>query len=259
MGEFNSNAPDNLDNLGEATPLHLPSPEALRRSKWRLRAIPTRYGGCEFRSRLEARWAVFFDTLAIEWRYETEPFNLAPFGNGYLPDFYLPELGFWIEVKPGLPDKVAWRKAYLLNYGLARDPATSQQRVFILFGDIPWPYPKRGNIGGFSASHDVEGDPSRWDLCWLACPTCQRLTIGQINTMSCRDCAAELGALVQDALDVVWSIPEFDKVIDIVPAMVEGAVGTEFFTSGHRMPQLQEAYAKARGMRFEGKERRKSA
>ena len=129
------------------------------------------------------------------------------------------------------------------------------------------------NLGEGTPLHlpgpEVEGDLTRWDLRWQACPTCQRLTIGQSNTMSCRDCAAELGApvqdalvqdaLVQDALDDVWSIPEFDKVIDIVPAMVEGAVGTEFFMSGHRMPQLQEAYAKARGMRFEGKERRKSA
>jgi hypothetical protein len=40
--------------------------------------------------------------------------------------------------------------------------------------------------------------------------------------MSCRDCAAELGALGQGALDDVWSIPEFDKAIDIVPATVEG-------------------------------------
>ena len=256
MGDVNSNAPYNLE---EGTPIYLPSPESLRRSKWRLRAIQTPYGGCEFRSRLEAKWAVFFDALAIEWRYEYEGFELAPFGKRYLPDFYLPELGYWIEVKPGLPDEAELRKAYLFNYGLARDPATSQQRAFILFGDIPWPYPKRGNVSGFSASHEAEGDPSRWDLCWQACPTCQRLTIGQINTMSCHGCAEELGALVQDALDVVWSIPEFDKVIDIVPAMVSGAVSTEFFRSGHRIPHLQQAYAKARGMRFEGKERRRSA
>lgn len=256
MGDGNSHAPD---TLGEGTPLYLPSPDSQRRSKKQLRAIPTRYEGCEFRSRLEARWAVFFDALAIEWRYEAEVFELAPFGEWYLPDFYLPELDFWIEVKPGLPDEAELRKAYLFNYGLARDPATSQQRAFILFGDIPWPYLKMGNVGGFSSSHEVEGDPSRWDLCWQACPTCQRLGIGPINTMSCRGCAEELGALVQDALDIVESIPPFEKAVDIVPAMVEGAVSTEFFRSGHRMPQLHEAYAKARGMRFEGKERRRSA
>ena len=256
MGDVNSNAPD---YLGEGTPIYLPSLESLRRSKLPLRAIPTHYDGCEFRSRLEARWAVFFNALALEWRYEPEPFVLAPFDEWYEPDFYLPELGYWIEVKPGLPEKAELRKAYLFNYGLPRDPATSQQRAFILFGDIPWPYPKRGNVGGFSPSHEVEGDPSQWDLCFQACPTCQQLGIGQINTMSCHDCVEELGALVQDSLDVVWSIPTFDKVVDIVPAMVQGALNTEFFMSGHRMPQLQEAYAKARGMRFERRERRRSA
>jgi hypothetical protein len=30
-------------------------------------AIPTRYKGYHFRSRLEARWAVFFDALGIKW------------------------------------------------------------------------------------------------------------------------------------------------------------------------------------------------
>jgi len=33
-------------------------------------AIPTEYAGCTFRSRLEARWAVFFDAMRIEWQYE---------------------------------------------------------------------------------------------------------------------------------------------------------------------------------------------
>ncbi len=43
---------------------------------------------------------------------------------------------------------------------------------------------------------------------------------------------------MQDALGVVYSIPVFDKVIDIVPAMVTGTVSTEFFRSGQRMQQL---------------------
>lgn len=52
-----------------------------------IRAIETRYAGCRFRSRLEARWAVFFDTLQIPWEYEPEGFETS---NGpYLPDFRL--------------------------------------------------------------------------------------------------------------------------------------------------------------------------
>lgn len=37
-----------------------------------MQAIQTRYKGYHFRSRLEARWAVFFDTLGILWEYEKE-------------------------------------------------------------------------------------------------------------------------------------------------------------------------------------------
>lgn len=42
-----------------------------------VRAIPTIYNGVEFRSRLEARWAVFFDAMRVRWEYEIEGFELA--------------------------------------------------------------------------------------------------------------------------------------------------------------------------------------
>jgi hypothetical protein len=34
------------------------------------KSIQTRYSGRYFRSRLEARWAVFFDALGLKWDYE---------------------------------------------------------------------------------------------------------------------------------------------------------------------------------------------
>ena len=68
----------------------------------KLKAIQTRYKGYHFRSRLEARWAVFFDTLGIKWEYEPEGFEL-PGGVRYLPDFRTTSptgLVNWYEVKP---------------------------------------------------------------------------------------------------------------------------------------------------------------
>ena len=66
-----------------------------------IKAIETRYKGYRFRSRLEARWAVFFDSLGIRWQFEPEGFNLRKHGLGYyLPDFFLPDQNYWIEVKP---------------------------------------------------------------------------------------------------------------------------------------------------------------
>lgn len=66
-----------------------------------VRAIETRYAGCRFRSRLEARWAVFFDALCIGWEYEPQGYIL-PSGRWYLPDFRLTECGTWVEVKGNL-------------------------------------------------------------------------------------------------------------------------------------------------------------
>lgn len=63
-----------------------------------LKAIETKYKGYKFRSRLEARWARFFDALDIEWEYEKEGYELP--SGWYLPDFWLPEFGTFAEVKP---------------------------------------------------------------------------------------------------------------------------------------------------------------
>lgn len=51
-----------------------------------MKAIETHYNGYRFRSRLEARWAVFFDTLGVRYEYEPEGFELDD-GTWYLPDF----------------------------------------------------------------------------------------------------------------------------------------------------------------------------
>lgn len=72
-----------------------------------IEAIQTRYAGHHFRSRLEARWAVFFNALGIEYLYEPEAFPVQdPAGFcgewAYLPDFYLPESDVWVEVKGAL-------------------------------------------------------------------------------------------------------------------------------------------------------------
>ena len=61
-----------------------------------IKPIPTWYKGHYFRSRLEARWAVFFDYLGIEWEYEKQGYEIN--GVPYLPDFFLPNFGFF-EVK----------------------------------------------------------------------------------------------------------------------------------------------------------------
>jgi hypothetical protein len=60
--------------------------------------IETRFDGYRFRSRLEARWAVFFKTIGLSYEYEKEGFHLDD--EMYLPDFWLPQVSLWAEVKP---------------------------------------------------------------------------------------------------------------------------------------------------------------
>ena len=71
-----------------------------------MKAIETEYKGYKFRSRLEARWAVFFDACGVKWEYEPEGFDLGD-GLYYLPDFLLHDvwvrnhtkIDLWVEVK----------------------------------------------------------------------------------------------------------------------------------------------------------------
>lgn len=59
-------------------------------------AIPTLYNGIQYRSRLEARWAAFFD--AMNWHPKYEPFDLGKWS----PDFMINITSgdYLVEVKP---------------------------------------------------------------------------------------------------------------------------------------------------------------
>lgn len=90
-------------------------------------AIPTFHSGTLFRSRLEARWAFFFDQIGVAWRYEPEAFRLRS-GEGYVPDFHLPTLGNALaEVKPSGGDPFA----------KARALAQERRWPMLLLGGLP--------------------------------------------------------------------------------------------------------------------------
>jgi hypothetical protein len=155
---------------------------------------------------MEARWAVFFETLGIEWWYEPEGFTLrfdyeeiaAVWREAfdmtedellqegipqtfqhldgkeykYLPDFYLPELRIWIEIKGRKPKRAEIEKAFLINQmvyeeGTAKlmEAKTNAEAIsvfaddlrhrqgagtYIIYGNIPW-LPEKGNIVGWGA------------------------------------------------------------------------------------------------------------
>lgn len=75
------------------------------RGQTEVKPIETEYNGYRFRSRLEARWAVFFDTAGIPYEYEPEGFVLTD-GTYYLPDFYLPWYRCYVEIKPNVKEEI---------------------------------------------------------------------------------------------------------------------------------------------------------
>lgn len=124
-----------------------------------IRAIETCYKGYRFRSRLEARWAVFMDTIRVEYRYEPEGFELGTCR--YLPDFLLPDLDLWLEIKPALTaDDLAVEKA-------SRLAAITGRSVVMLCGD-PWPGEYEGLIwfGGNEEQSGGFDTHYRWCQCY---------------------------------------------------------------------------------------------
>jgi hypothetical protein len=214
---------------------------------------------------------VFFETLGIKWWYEPEGFSLRfdyeknaahlmdtldmtedeLLQDGipqtykhldgkaytYLPDFYLPELRVWLEIKGPNPTPEDIEKAFLLHQ-MVYDVGTAKLMeaetddelrsaivdnfrhihggTYIIYGDIPWPFPEKGNIVGWGVGANIasrsaffaklaEAEPDAGEsqskateyrrllkgklkLCWQECPLCLKIGVGEIGKPYCGDC-----------------------------------------------------------------------
>ena len=98
--------------------------------------------------------------------------------------------------------------------------------VYIIYGDIPWPFPQKGNIFGYGAHLDsgstfferlakaesVAGESGRkktnyrsllggrLKLCWQECPLCLKIGIGKIGAPYCRSCHDQIAMHIWDHL-----------------------------------------------------------
>lgn len=109
-----------------------------------IKAIETHWRGHRFRSRLEARWAVFFDVLGVPWEYEPQGFVLG--GTPYLPDFWLPSLGLWVEVKATGRDT---REDWELCRRLCVDTGSDVMMVFGHLGPVEMRSPASHRPAGY--------------------------------------------------------------------------------------------------------------
>lgn len=132
-------------------------------------AITTLYRDIEYRSRLEARWAAFFDR--ISWEHTYEPFD----GDGYIPDFLIHgEAPLLVEVKPAVTETDYRAPIEKVSTGLARH----WQRDILIVGTNPvsglpsaWrEHPSAGLLGEWGEIGDWYFQPANWSLC-TDCPT----------------------------------------------------------------------------------------
>ena len=181
-----------------------------------IKPIETEYKGYLFRSRIEARWAVFFDAMHIVWEYEKEGFDLGADVGRYLPDFWLPDQQYWIEIKGAEPTELEEKRCEELAH-------QTGYITFVLFGNIPEKFQAEQNGSQSGYVHFVEG----WDCFyqWTICPICHKREMqfeGRYDRVSC-------------SCDKTFN-PEWDYK------------AVQKYTRGFHM--LDDAYRKARRERF---------
>lgn len=204
-----------------------------------LQPIETRYKGFRFRSRAEARWAVFFDAANVRFVYEPEAYALGD-GLIYLPDFYLPNLGVWFEVKG--PADADLTKPWKLQERLY--DSGSPDRVVVAYGQMP--DPATLTIAGHpEADMDHQGRPidPAFDLmvsgdyhyAWCVCPWCGKAGV-EFDARGARVCGWRAHhETVTEAMSAVADLGHWHE--------------DKCYTGNH--PTIAKAYAAARSARFE--------
>ena len=98
-----------------------------------VKAIETIYKGYRFRSRLEARYGVYFDALNVKWDYEVEGYDLELMG-WYLPDFWFPTFECFGEVKPIKLTEIEFIKASSLKHPCILFDGAPSARYYAIAG-----------------------------------------------------------------------------------------------------------------------------
>jgi hypothetical protein len=188
----------------------------------RPRSKRTLYREVLYRSRIEARWAVFYDTLGIKHKYEpmwAEVDSRRGYVN-YKPDFEITvphdNYTYYVEIKDDSPTQEAITKAC----GWARDLGD-----VIIFFDLKPPKSDTESAWLFEWS-DLDDQVHRHtNMWWCECPKCGYLGIQEFGELPCK-CYPETNSN---------AVREWEDVF--------GTAGSLDFT---RTPRLLGAYSRAR-------------
>ena len=184
---------------------------------------PTDYNGVTYRSQLEARWAVFFDSLFIRHEYEPEWMEVEAGMKvvSYKPDFYLPDLNLWVEIKPQIPKDIEITKAagwaeeadILVLFQLSPPTETSQSGWLFHWGD------------------KIKKAILNKQVWWCECPVCKKIQVGELGEPTC-------GCI--DYEEQISPLEEWDQVF-----------GTNITPKFEKTPKLLAAFKAARNFKFD--------
>ena len=223
-----------------------------------IKAIETHYAGHRFRSRLEARWAVFLNALGITWEYEPQGYVLDD-GTPYLPDFIVrpsADHEFWLEIKGQHPTRAEIDKAARLAQGTQKD-------TYLYFGPVEQPGKGLSAIATWDEYFEPAASKPHWhnEHGWILNGSeAPKWQIGLRPTAyffpakplgrphksaflwwtECHHCGR---VILKHGGHVGWCPSWGDKAPDDWDT-----TGPDF---GHETPRLRAAYAAARSARFE--------
>lgn len=106
-------------------------------------ALPTVYNGANYYSRLEAKWACFFENANIKFTYEAQGYSIND-NTKYNPDFYFPDYDIYGEVKGNIK---YWQKD--IERASKFLASKSPFKGIMIFGDIPEYFTDRGSVYWF--------------------------------------------------------------------------------------------------------------
>lgn len=209
-----------------------------------IKPIETEYNGFRFRSRLEARWAVFFDSARIKYIYEQEGYLLDN-GVKYLPDFYLPDFDCHVEVKADTPEG---RQEILTKCFPAIQWGGPIKKILVL-SDVPEGRSVDGGLWHFPIVYWRDDRPNwGWWFFW----DCFGKVIGKISSM----------LFYRDPVDLDTISACSDKVLKEISVLPFGWIDPEpNFPTAELQNRINKVvfscYAKARQARFEHGEKPK--
>lgn len=150
------------------------------------RSIKTRYSGVLFQSTLEADWAKTLDAMRVRWEYEPEGIKLSD-GQNYRPDFYLPAIRTWLEVK-GPHDARLDKIAHLTHDCLHAPGCGEGAPIEVFSGDSSSQCPCRYGLS-FPWRQVIIGRPAKGSRMVYSGSRCPAFPTPEVVALNCPACS----------------------------------------------------------------------